>query len=344
MSEQIYPLLSWNGQAQGSFTATEIKSMWEKEEISGLFQVTTDQGNLSVQEFVSFIDEQNEKEQIHQQQLALAQAEAENLKIQQQQVEFEANHKLELEKIKIEQENAEKANMEAEAGGKIYYIYLDGEKKGPYSKKNMKVMYRAGKVDDSTMVWTKDLNEWVELIGFQEITDGKKGIPMKPIKSGFKSNTAQFKYDRKIRGAVDISNVEFGGFWLRFAASFIDSIITYILGGIIGFCIGFFMVMEGSREDEIILFSTFVGALLNWFYYCLFECSEKRATWGKMACGLTVVDLAGDRISFGRACGRYFSKIISGFIFFIGFLMCAFTDRKQCLHDMIAGCLVIKKS
>ena len=171
MSEQIYTLLSWDGQAQGSFAASDIKRMWEADEISGLYQVVTDRGNLSLQEFISFVDEQTEQDRIHQQQLSLAQAEAENLKLQQQQIEFEANLKLETERIRIEQENAAKLKIEAQKTGKIYFIYLDGDKKGPYSKKNLQVMYRAGKIQDSTQVWTHELGDWVALSGFSEITN-----------------------------------------------------------------------------------------------------------------------------------------------------------------------------
>jgi uncharacterized RDD family membrane protein YckC len=56
-----------------------------------------------------------------------------------------------------------------------------------------------------------------------------------------------------------------------------------------------------------------------------------------------VTDLAGKMISFGRATGRLISKIFSAIIIYIGFIMIAFTDKKQGLHDMIAGTLVVVK-
>jgi uncharacterized RDD family membrane protein YckC len=55
-----------------------------------------------------------------------------------------------------------------------------------------------------------------------------------------------------------------------------------------------------------------------------------------------VTDLAGNRIGFGRATGRFFAKILSGMIMYIGFIMIGFTDRKQGLHDMLAGTLVMR--
>jgi uncharacterized RDD family membrane protein YckC len=61
-----------------------------------------------------------------------------------------------------------------------------------------------------------------------------------------------------------------------------------------------------------------------------------------MVLGISVTDLSGNRISFGRATGRYFSKIISGIIFCIGYIMAAFTAKKQALHDIMASTLVVK--
>jgi uncharacterized RDD family membrane protein YckC len=91
----------------------------------------------------------------------------------------------------------------------------------------------------------------------------------------------------------------------------------------------------------------FVGILAvmvaGWLYFALMESSNKRATLGKMALGLMVTDLEGNKINFGKATGRYFGKIISGIILYIGFFMAGFTERKQALHDMMAGCLVVNK-
>ena len=79
----------------------------------------------------------------------------------------------------------------------------------------------------------------------------------------------------------------------------------------------------------------------SWIYEAVMESSSRQATLGKMAMGLKVTDEQGRRISFARATGRYFSKIISSF-FLIGYIMVGFTARKQGLHDMIAGTLVTR--
>lgn len=140
------------------------------------------------------------------------------------------------------------------------------------------------------------------------------------------------------------------GFWWRVLAYFIDGIIinvvTSIIAGILGLGVGTSMaLLEGG--DEGILGSTMVlsgslSLILTWLYFALMESSSMQATVGKLAVGVIVTDLNGNRIGFGRATGRYFAKILSAMILLIGFIMVAFTERKQGLHDMIAGTLVWK--
>jgi uncharacterized RDD family membrane protein YckC len=93
----------------------------------------------------------------------------------------------------------------------------------------------------------------------------------------------------------------------------------------------------------IIIFAS-IAVVLQWLYFAYLESGEKQATWGKQAMGMYVTDMAGQRITFGRASGRFFAKIVSGLVpFLIGYIMAAFTARKQALHDMIANTLVLKR-
>jgi hypothetical protein len=78
-----------------------------------------------------------------------------------------------------------------------------------------------------------------------------------------------------------------------------------------------------------------------WLYYSLMESSTWQATLGKKALGIVVVDSNGNRLTWGRATGRHFGKIISAIPMSIGFLLAAFTLRKQALHDMMAGTFVV---
>ena len=84
-----------------------------------------------------------------------------------------------------------------------------------------------------------------------------------------------------------------------------------------------------------------ITTVLGWLYFALCESSAWQATIGKLALGIRVTDLQGRRISFLRALGRYGAKFISAIILCIGFIMVAFTRRKQGRHDLIAGTLVL---
>lgn len=144
--------------------------------------------------------------------------------------------------------------------------------------------------------------------------------------------------------------VPYGGFWWRVLAYIIDSIVLNIAmsiwGGIVG--AGVMLPLNGFGVDEQAMTGTVVGTtlgftfLLNWLYSAVMECSKLQATLGKLAVGMVVTDLNGNRISFLRATGRYFAKILSAVILGIGFLMVGWTQRKQGLHDSIAGTLVYK--
>ena len=85
------------------------------------------------------------------------------------------------------------------------------------------------------------------------------------------------------------------------------------------------------------------GLVLAWLYYTLFESSVKQATLGKLALGIAVKDIDGKRISFGRANARYWCKLLSCAILFIGYIMAGFSKKKQALHDILADTLVINE-
>lgn len=151
---------------------------------------------------------------------------------------------------------------------------------------------------------------------------------------------------------------DYAGFGQRFAAILIDGVIIGAVAMIVGFVLGalFFTsaglntIISGEELDDgtiimgILSYIFFVFMILigSWLYFALQESSTKMGTIGKRAMGIVVTDMDGNRISFARASGRYFGKIISGSIMYVGYIMAAFTERKQALHDMISNCLVMQ--
>jgi len=138
-------------------------------------------------------------------------------------------------------------------------------------------------------------------------------------------------------------NKEYAGFGKRWIAAIIDGIIINIGASIIGFGLGLLYGMVGGTGEGGGVIGFVVGTILGWLYFAIQESSPKQATLGKQAMEIIVTDLDGKQISFGRATGRYFGKYLSGAVVMIGYIMAAFTEKKQALHDLIAGTLVVKR-
>ena len=142
----------------------------------------------------------------------------------------------------------------------------------------------------------------------------------------------------------------YGGFWIRVLAWLIDAILIGIVLLPLSLALGLGTGFRGFSTDVSTISISLARALTRgalrlfvvWLYEALMTSSSYQATLGKLAVGLKVTDLQGNRISFAHATGRVFAKILSAMILGIGFLMVAFTEKKQGLHDMLAGTLVRK--
>ena len=126
----------------------------------------------------------------------------------------------------------------------------------------------------------------------------------------------------------------YAGFWIRLLAYIIDAMI---LGAIT------YPLIRTLNSMGIAEHSTNVMSIaISWMYFAVFESSGWMASPGKKVLGLIVTDEQGRRISVGRATKRYFAKILSALLLGIGFIMIAFTARKQGLHDKIFNTLVLR--
>lgn len=147
-------------------------------------------------------------------------------------------------------------------------------------------------------------------------------------------------------------SIVYAGFWFRAVAYFLDtSTLGFVLGGIVLRPILLKNHVGPSFQDAWKFYtgdSPQATALLlliqlaSWLYFAAFESSRWQATPGKKVLGLRVTDLEGKRLSFIRASGRYFGKIISWLLLGLGFVLAGFTEKKQALHDMLASCLVLR--
>jgi uncharacterized RDD family membrane protein YckC len=96
-------------------------------------------------------------------------------------------------------------------------------------------------------------------------------------------------------------------------------------------------------EDTVVAIGFLASLLFAWLYFAISESSAKQAILGKRAVGIAVTDLAGRRISFGRATARFFARWLNNVLLGIGYVMAAFTSQKRGLHDYVAGTLVVRR-
>lgn len=129
--------------------------------------------------------------------------------------------------------------------------------------------------------------------------------------------------------------VVYAGFWERFAAAFIDGIIVSIVATPLA-------LLVSPSFMELSILGRLIQLVIYVAYFGYFESSAKQATWGKQALKIKVTTLEGGRISVGQAVGRYFGRILSTIILLIGYFMMLWDDKKQTLHDRLAGTLVVK--
>ncbi len=220
-----------------------------------------------------------------------------------------------------------------------WYYTRGSERLGPVSGKTLSGLATAGTINPLDLVWCDAMPTWASAATIP-------GLFSVAATVADYATAARVNYytPRRMR-------VGYAGYWLRFWAAFVDGIVLLValvaVGFVVLFIIGAAMSASNASITEIQLVadsaSIVVSILVTWLYESLMESSANQATLGKMLAEIKVTDMYGNRISFGQATGRHFGKIISALMLGVGFLMAAFTERKQALHDQMAGCLVIRK-
>jgi uncharacterized RDD family membrane protein YckC len=228
------------------------------------------------------------------------------------------------------------------------WIGRDGERHGPYKESEVRQWLRSGQVSRNDLGWYEGLADWQPLsVLFPDEPSMTNAYapPMAPV---------------QMPQSKAVSLEDYAGFWKRVAAFIIDSIVLYLPNLLISYMMGMGDIqsayqrdLQGAGSDPHLMMQAMqhmyaamlptilLQSALQWLYFSLFESSPWQATPGKLALGIRVTSMDGGRISFLRATGRYFAKMLSAFIFLIGYLMVAWTQRKQGLHDMLASTLVL---
>jgi uncharacterized RDD family membrane protein YckC len=255
-----------------------------------------------------------------------------------------------------------------------WYYVEEGQQAGPVTQAEFDALVRSGKIRADTLVWREGMAAWQP---HREVgAPPPLSTPPPVAEPGYAAGTGPeavcaecgnlFPIQDMIRhgevyicakckpvflqklaeGAkLNTGELNYAGFWIRFAAKFVDGLI---LG--LSFLVVFLLVlmpqMRPGEPSTRFIVTTYLIEFCFIFIqmaYQIFFLGRYGATPGKMACKIKVVTADGGRIGYGRATGRFFAEMLSGMICYIGYIMVAFDGQKRALHDHICNTRVVFK-
>ena len=251
------------------------------------------------------------------------------------------------------------------------WYFADGqERQGPLTADEMRLRFQRAQISLTTLVWREGFAQWkplseaVDELQLQNLSSAAEnlgsGFDLRGDYTAIDNGTAPLPgtgggthspYTAPAAGGyangtvVGGGNVVYAGFWKRYASYFLDSVVVSVVNIPISLIFNGIGAVSGNESVALVmsLLAMVAGLALGVAYYAGFHASAGGATLGKMAVGIKVVRGNGERLTLGRGIGRYFGFLLSSLTLMIGFIMAAFTERKQALHDMICDTVVVDK-
>lgn len=241
-----------------------------------------------------------------------------------------------------------------------YWIERDGARLGPFDEARILDDYNRGLLSSDDRLWVEGLEDWVTVeAAFAELRrdpDAPESLSLTPLEVPPETDSGPAATDtpahRDAREEVARSHQDRGdfgypyaGFWVRYGAVAIDSLITTLLFlailAVLVYLSGLFgaqLMYSDARLNTLSL-------VVSWLYYAGLESGVHNATLGKRLFKLQVLraeDHTG--ISFFLATARFGVSLLSLLLFAIGYLMQPFTPKKQALHDLATSTVVIVRA
>lgn len=232
---------------------------------------------------------------------------------------------------------------------------------GPFTRAEVAAKLQSGEIVLTNLAYVDGLSEWTPLAAVLAKVDAKDATSTAALPEPVAIAPA-YSYAASMQPPPELV---YATFWMRVAAHLLDNIIISIpvvviwmivIFGMVGTGAGGAMVAQSQngKVDPAVMATwvmtivfLYIGLVLGrfiiaWLYHAMLESGPHQSTYGKRMLGLKVTSITGQRISFGHASGRFFATIVTNMTMFIGYLMVLFTERKQTLHDMLAGTLVVR--
>lgn len=235
-----------------------------------------------------------------------------------------------------------------------WYIGRNGSKVGPLSSAQVRQMVSRGEISPDDLIWKSGMERWVPcstvkglFSGSTGPASGSKSVAVSTPTYADQSNAVHDLDGRK----PPAGSLVYADFFPRVGAALLDGIFVGLMGCLptIGVAV-LVMVNAGNNPQDqdaataaINICNNLIALVVGCIYSVTLDSSSKQGTWGKQIVGLKVTDLSGHRISVGRAFGRFFARYLSACTCGIGFLLPLFTEKRQTLHELICGCLTLRK-
>ncbi len=247
------------------------------------------------------------------------------------------------------------------------WYYAEGnDRRGPIADNDWNGLLQNGTIQPGTLVWREGMTQWAPYSSVAGTTppapsnpgtignateegvrcsecgklfpaDEVVSIEGQPVCAGCKPIAVQ-----KIKEGIHLSgSMHYASFWIRVGAKIIDSIIQQVVVRALAFFLGLGLGGAGITDPST---AAIIGGILGFGFaagYSIFFNGKYGATPGKMACKLRILRPDGSPLGYGRACGRFFAEMLSGFTLCIGYLMVAFDEQKRALHDRICDTRVV---
>jgi uncharacterized RDD family membrane protein YckC len=251
-----------------------------------------------------------------------------------------------------------------------WYYAHQGEQKGPVDDVALQELVTAGLVRDDTLVWHEGLGTWGSYVS---LAGSRPPAPMPDVNGGIETRycaecghsfptnelvaigpallcaTCKPIHLQRLREGgrpVAAGAMIYAGFWIRFVARMIDGVLLGIVGMLIQIPLMLTMAFPRPGTDpRAMLAVTGISSAANMLIAVVYETyflTTRGGTPGKLVFGLRVVRSNGERITTGRAAGRYFAYLLSAFTLAIGFIIAAFDPEKRAMHDRICDTRVIR--
>ncbi|MGA3283772.1 MAG: RDD family protein [Verrucomicrobiota bacterium] len=258
------------------------------------------------------------------------------------------------------------------------WYYVDqGQQAGPVNDAQFEELVRSGKIQPDTLVWREGMSAWQSCREVKSPSPSSGPLPaggtsytpgqgaeavcaecgnMFAIQDMIHhagalggiyicANCKPVFLQKLAEGAkLNTGGLNYAGFWTRFAAVFLDGLILFAVNVCINLIAGLTARQAVGLQPQgaiVLQLALMAMQMVIGISYEVLLIGKYGATLGKMACKIKVVTADGGRVSYLRALGRYFAKILSYMICLIGFIIAAFDDQKRALHDHICNTRVV---